>query len=268
MIIHNHSIKKISIRDFPITKEYNYLGITINNCGSIDLHMRKIKKTTEYITNKLKWASIHCSLRKKILIWKCYVRPYFLYTLPLLDIINKLSTEFIYQLWRKTFKKLTGFPKSTPNQIIYQLSDNPEHWGKYLTYITHEKITRRKLNISNKYIKKDPKMRSKPEHIKGENLQFLPNNYTKIFKYSHMKCAECIGNPHINYVHYLSHAGIDIKEIDDIITSDYISDTFKNEIKSDIERKIEDVNIKMTDIELESKKNVRKRKEKKIIKHT
>jgi hypothetical protein len=94
------SLKSTHIDDFPIVFSYNYLGLTIDNHGKINIHRDKMKKKITYITNKIRWASQHCTLKKKILLWKCYLRPYFLYMFPIFDVIptnfnKKAHTEHV-----------------------------------------------------------------------------------------------------------------------------------------------------------------------------
>ena len=222
--------------------------------------MEKITKTAEYLTNKLKWASSHSSLRNKILLWKCYVRPYFLYTLPIIELINKTTKKRLFMLWKRTFKKLAGFSRNTLDTIIYELSDDPDKWGNYLSYTTQYKILHKKLPIPRKYESSELKKYDKPSNITGKNLQFLPENYTEIFKHAQMKCGECFGTPHINHTHFLQHAKIDEREIDDLLHNELIDEEFGEKLKLNLENKIRFTNIKTIDMEFGQRTMIKKTK--------
>ena len=157
------------IDDFPIVFSYNYLGITISNNGKINIHNDKIKQTVLYILNKVKWASQHCSVRKKILLWKCYLRPYFLYVFPIFDLIPKSTKQFMFNLWKKLFKRICHFHKCTPDEYIYKFTDNPGKWRKFFTYVTHNKIMKRYLGLPQNYDNAGaPAAASKPAVLKVE----------------------------------------------------------------------------------------------------
>ena len=87
----NHSINQTHINDFPVVFSYNYLGIVIENNGKINFYNHKIKNKVTYLSNRIKWASQHCTLRKKILLWKCYIRPYYLYMFPIFGFIPEID---------------------------------------------------------------------------------------------------------------------------------------------------------------------------------
>ena len=87
----NHSINQTHINDFPVVFSYNYLGIVIENNGKINFYNHKIKNKVTYLSNRIKWASQHCTLRNKILLWKCYIRPYYLYMFPIFGFIPEID---------------------------------------------------------------------------------------------------------------------------------------------------------------------------------
>lgn len=65
------------VLDFPILKEYCYLGVVINHRGSIKDQILRIEKRSKYLTSVLKFFIKDLSFQNQFLIWTCYVRPYF-----------------------------------------------------------------------------------------------------------------------------------------------------------------------------------------------
>ena len=62
-----------------IGKEYTYLGIKIDNNGTIKPELKKMKKRVNYLINKLYHITKEYSFDKKYYLYTVYIRPYFIY---------------------------------------------------------------------------------------------------------------------------------------------------------------------------------------------
>lgn len=78
-------IKKEKLLNIEISNEYNYLGIMINNYGSINNHLNITRKKMKYITNKLYYIIKDFSFDKKYYLYQVYVRPYLIYIAPIIS---------------------------------------------------------------------------------------------------------------------------------------------------------------------------------------
>lgn len=134
---------KCNVKDiagYPILEEYLYLGIKINNYGKIDCHLAMIKKRVNYLQTKLGFVGSGLGFANKLLLWKVFVMPYFLYLCPALDSSQKKTIiSQISKLWRKSLKRVSGLPQCTPNEVINRLAGDLEHWIKYF----HKKVKHR-----------------------------------------------------------------------------------------------------------------------------
>ena len=61
----------------PIITEYLYLGVLINNKGSLEKHVKKIKNRAKSLASKLKYFIGDLHFENQHLIWSVYVRPYY-----------------------------------------------------------------------------------------------------------------------------------------------------------------------------------------------
>jgi hypothetical protein len=117
---------------FPYVNSYKYLGITIANNGSILPHIAALNSTCNYLANHIKWFTKDFTMKTKCYLWKCFIRPHLMYPFCVTDLMAKTThRDKILRLWKATFKKITGFPRNTPNNIIEKLTDCPTQWMKY-----------------------------------------------------------------------------------------------------------------------------------------
>ncbi|KAM3139768.1 hypothetical protein pb186bvf_008010, partial [Paramecium bursaria] len=113
-----HKKKKVNregLRGFPVVKQYKYLGITINNMGSIDPHIDNIKGILNMIAKG-------ATLTKMILVWSLIIKPHFLYLACALN-IQKFKKYYrqVELLYKGTFKKAVGISKSVSDDVLKDL---------------------------------------------------------------------------------------------------------------------------------------------------
>ena len=130
---------------------------------------------------------------------------------PIFDLIPTSTKKLIFNIWKKSFKKICHFHKCTPDEIIFKLTDNPNDWCDYLTFITHTKIMKRDLELPSINTTNFMNEISKPEILEGDLLHYIPDNLEKIFSMFHLTCKE--HRKHINHIHFIEHAGINNDDI-------------------------------------------------------
>ena len=86
MALHKLKINGTEIRGFPIVKEYKYLGISINNMGSISPHIDNIKGLLKKIAGKLRWLIEGADFTKMVEVWTLIIKPHFIYLANALNI--------------------------------------------------------------------------------------------------------------------------------------------------------------------------------------
>jgi hypothetical protein len=68
-----------------VVTEYCYLGVTVNDSGSIAPHLNKVSQRSSYLRSHLRYHACHLSFENQYLLWAIYVRPYFTYVALLLE---------------------------------------------------------------------------------------------------------------------------------------------------------------------------------------
>ena len=116
---------------------------------------------------------------KKFLLWKCYIRPHFLYLFYCISNINKTTRAQLKVLWKGSAKEVLRLPKKTPDDIVYKLTDDPEVWMKYFEELTF-------YMWNNRFGESEYVKPTKPETISTNNLKTLPENFGEIFRYTRM----------------------------------------------------------------------------------
>ncbi len=69
---------------FPLLREYCYLGVVINNSGSVQPQIAKIRTRSNYLRSSLWYFGKELSFQNAYLLWAIYIRPYFLYLAPVI----------------------------------------------------------------------------------------------------------------------------------------------------------------------------------------
>jgi hypothetical protein len=71
-----------SIDGIPVFDQYCYLGVLIDNRGSIEPHIRKIQKRSSYLCSCMSYFGRQLSFANQFLLWSTYVQPYYHYVAP------------------------------------------------------------------------------------------------------------------------------------------------------------------------------------------
>jgi hypothetical protein len=82
---HDKLTSEHDLRGIPVVSEYNYLGVTVDDSGSLAAHLNRVKQRSSYLRSHLRYHACHLSFENQYLLWAVYVRPYFTYVAPLLE---------------------------------------------------------------------------------------------------------------------------------------------------------------------------------------
>ena len=71
--------------NYPIVKQYRYLGVEIYRSGSIKHYLDRIKARANYLTSCMRYYAKDLSFQNQYLLWTCYVKPYFTYVASIIN---------------------------------------------------------------------------------------------------------------------------------------------------------------------------------------
>jgi hypothetical protein len=66
------------------------------------------------------------SFENQYLLWAIYVRPYFLYTAPIIETQTKTLQKSFHSLWRNSFKQFMGLPSNLPSETLERIFHSTE----------------------------------------------------------------------------------------------------------------------------------------------
>jgi hypothetical protein len=85
-------------------KENIYLGVKINNQGSLLPHLKHLQNRAKYLNVSKKYYTFFLDLHNLYLIWKVYIRPYFAYIAGLIHTQPESTRTKIHTAWIVSFK--------------------------------------------------------------------------------------------------------------------------------------------------------------------
>jgi hypothetical protein len=133
MYLHERSKNRQDVLGFPVVQQYRYLGISIDNFGTLNPHFDGLSKRIHYLERKLGKYNKQLSIASKLTIWKSYISPHFLYiSSALLHSGSKVLLKQVNTLWKKSIKNFIGLPRSTPDLIIQNISGDLIKWSRIL----------------------------------------------------------------------------------------------------------------------------------------
>ena len=117
---------EMNLFGIPVVREYCYLGVTVNDSGSIIPHLNRVEQRSSYLRSHMRYYVCQLSFENQFLLWAVYVRPYFMYVAPLLETQTQTTQKRFHSAWRKSFKTFMGLPVCLPGAILRQLLHNSE----------------------------------------------------------------------------------------------------------------------------------------------
>jgi hypothetical protein len=132
-------------------------------------------------------------------------------------------TDKLVRLCKATFKKITGFPRNTPNNIIEKLTDCPTQWMKYFETLAEKKIMER-FNPKDDQVQMQIEVSRKPDKMNKDMLNKFPDSLPKIFYFAAYECP--IHNRRIDHTHFCEHINMKYTEIQQRIFTDHPDDDY------------------------------------------
>ncbi len=118
---HNKITDEMNLRGIPVVSEYCYLGVTLDESGSLWSHLEKIKKRSNYLRANMRYYSKDLSFENQYLLWSAYVRPYYIYTAPVIETQTQTIQKRFHSSWRNSFKQFMGLPSNLPSNILERI---------------------------------------------------------------------------------------------------------------------------------------------------
>jgi hypothetical protein len=98
-------------------------------------------KVSCYLRANMRYYTKDLSFENQYLLWAIYMRPYFLYTAPIIETQTKTLQKSFRSLWRNSFKQFMGLPLNLPNEMLERIF----HIKNQICTIANAK-TRRKVS--------------------------------------------------------------------------------------------------------------------------
>jgi hypothetical protein len=108
----------------------------------------------------------------------------------------------VLRIWKATFKKVVGFPRNAPDDIILRFTDSPTDWMKYFASTTDIKCKLRHEN----YDQQIHTQTEKPDKMDKEILKAMPSNFPKIYSLASHYCP-IHENIRLGHQHFCEHIG-------------------------------------------------------------
>ena len=115
------------------------------------------------------------SIQNQSLLWTIYIRPYYLYLSSVIKTQRLSVQQNFHTSWRMSLKQFVGLPRGTPNKVLSTLFEDSLATTDAMNDKNIQKINRR---FGTCY----PTQHLQLAELK--NLKYLPNNFTRLFKYA------------------------------------------------------------------------------------
>ncbi len=97
-----------------------------NNLYTIAPQIDSIKRRSNYLRANMRYYTKDFSFENQYLLWAIYMRPYFLYTAPVIETKTKTLQKSFHFLWRNSFKQFMGLPSSLPSETLERILHSTE----------------------------------------------------------------------------------------------------------------------------------------------
>jgi hypothetical protein len=131
----------MDLKGIPVVTEYCCQIVAINNSGSITPQIASIEHRSNYLRANMRYYMNDLSFENQYLLWAIYVRPYFLYTAPVIETQTKTLQKSFHSLWRNSFKQFMGLPSNLSSEMLERIL----HCKNQICAIANAK-TRRKVS--------------------------------------------------------------------------------------------------------------------------
>ena len=120
----------------------------------------------------------------------------------------------VRRIWKATFKKVTGFPRNTPDDVILRFTDSPDDWMQYFASTTEIKCKQR----FEKYDQKICDQTKKPCKTDKKIVKAMPSNLPKIYSLASHLCPT--HRVRLEHQHFCKHIG---EKYDELIVNLFAS---------------------------------------------
>ena len=79
LLVKGHEKLETDVCGIQIQERYKYLGINIDNKGSIAPHLKLTKQRSNYLRSHMRYFTRDLSFENQYMVWCIYIRPYFTY---------------------------------------------------------------------------------------------------------------------------------------------------------------------------------------------
>ncbi len=111
----------MDLKGIPFFTKYCCQIVVINNSGNIAPQINSIKRRSNYLRASIRYYTKDLSFENQFLLWAIYVRPYFLYTAPIIETQTKTLQKSFHGLYLNSFKQFTGLPSNLSNETLERI---------------------------------------------------------------------------------------------------------------------------------------------------
>jgi hypothetical protein len=101
---HRKIDETMDLKGIPVLQEYTYLGVTIDDSGSLWPQLDKINKRSNYLRSSMQYYTHNLYFENHYLLWEVYIRPYFLYTASVIKTQNQTLQNRFHSSWWNSSK--------------------------------------------------------------------------------------------------------------------------------------------------------------------
>jgi hypothetical protein len=69
----------------------------------------------------MRYYSKDLSFENQYLLWTAYVRPYYVYAAPVIEMQTQTIQKRFLSCWRNAFKQFMGLPSNLPSNILERI---------------------------------------------------------------------------------------------------------------------------------------------------
>ncbi|EAR96184.2 reverse transcriptase (macronuclear) [Tetrahymena thermophila SB210] len=238
----NYQIDSNSIEGIPIVNQYKYLGINIDGNGTIAPHLKFIEQRWKYLQKALYFIR-DLTFKNQALMWSTFVKPYFQYSLCIINTQKQNIKKQFFSNWRSSIKKILKLPQSTSNQIIDQifgdlqiLAQNSENSIKY------------KINL--RAGEQIYSVQNQIQNLAGQiDIKLIPENFKNLFYQYGYQCKCC--NKNLHFLQVLKHKKVEVNNILNMFKYDESKPKLNNQqIENKVQRNYEFINELLENIKL------------------